>query len=379
MFVAGENSGDLHAARLIAQLRTLSPGTECFGYGGVRMEAAGMRLTENLAQKLPIIGFTQAMRSYGQLKALFARAVAMLEKERPDALVLVDYPGFNLRLAREAHRLQIPVIYFIAPQIWAWHHSRLEIIKRAVSRVLVIFAFEKTIYEQAGVPVDWVGHPLLDDEETVAPRAATLERLGISPAARVLGLIPGSRDGEVVRHLPALLGAARLLRRRFPDLELVVPRASTIDPALVRKYLDREPDLDVRVAEQDLASVRAAMDFAICKSGTSTLELALHDVPMVIVYKVSPVTAAIARMLVRIPWIGLVNIVANEEVAPELIQSDATPDRIATVAGDILASPEKLARMRAGLEKVRAQLGSPGASRRAAKAILNNLGHGQGG
>ena len=373
MFVAGENSGDLHGSRLIAELRTKQPEIECFGFGGDRMAAEGMRLDENLAQKLPIMGVTQVVRNYGQIRNLLQRAFAMLARERPDAIVLIDYPGFNLRVATEAKRLGIPVIYFISPQIWAWHQSRIEIIRKTVSLMLVILPFEETLYRDAGVRSRYVGHPLLDDAEEVPSRLEARAALSIPAEARVIGLIPGSREGEIVRHLPLMLQTATLLLKHFPNAHFLVPMASTISPDLITKYVGRYPGLPITISSQRPKTARAAMDFAICKSGTSTLELALADVPMVIIYHVSAVTYWIARAVVRIPWVGLVNIVANDSVAPELLQDAAQPEPLAKEVIRIMESPALLEAMHDGYARVRAKLGKSGASRRAAEAVLELL------
>lgn len=373
MFVAGENSGDQHAARVMRELKVLLPGVRMFGYGGERMEAEGMVLEENLAQKLPIIGVTGVLANYGKLKQLLRRAEQMLTERRPDALVLVDYPGFNLRVARMARALGIPVIYYISPQVWAWHKSRLKTIAENVDRMLVIFPFEAEFYQKAGVAATFVGHPLQDNQEAVRPREEVLKELGINPSARLLGLIPGSREGEVVRHMPVILEAARLVRRKMPEVELVLPRASTVPRPLIDRFLSRYKDVPVHVVESDLKSARAALDFAICKSGTSTLELALLGVPMVVIYKVSALTYWIARAVLTIPFIGLVNIVAGEEVARELIQHAANPKRIADEVVQCLASPGELARVRGRMATVREKVGGPGASRRAAEAIAEVL------
>jgi lipid-A-disaccharide synthase len=370
LFVAGENSGDQHAARLIAHLLQLEPQAQCFGFGGVAMERAGMRLDENLAQKMPVIGLSQALRHYNRLKALLVRAEAILDSERPDAVVLVDYPGFNLRLAQAAAQRGIPVIYYISPQIWAWHKSRMAIIAQSVRLMLVILPFEERIYRQAGVPVTYVGHPLADDNQPLRPAAEVRTMLGIAPEAKVIGILPGSREPEIVRHLEAMLGAARLIARRLPESVFVLPRAETVSRQLIVKYCARFPDVPLRLAETDHRSVRAAMQFALCKSGTSTLELALLGVPMVIIYRVSWLTELMARAVLRIPWIGLVNIVANEEVAPELLQRRATPAGIAQTALGILENPAAMARQKEKLSRVAAAIGGPGASRRAAEAVL---------
>ena len=373
MFVAGENSGDQHAARLIRHLLEMEPRVQCFGYGGVAMERAGMRLDENLAQKMPVIGLSQALRNYSRLKALMARAEATLDSERPDAVVVVDYPGFNLRLAQAAAARGIPVIYYISPQIWAWHKSRLATIAKCVRLMVVILPFEERLYREAGVPVTYVGHPLADAEEPLRPASEVRTMLGIAPAAKIIGILPGSREPEIVRHLDAMLGAARLITRRFPESVFVLPRAETVPRSLIDKYCARFPDLPLRVTDTEHRSVRAAMQFALCKSGTSTLELALLGVPMVIVYRVSWLTELMARAVLRIPWIGLVNIVANEEVAPELLQRRATPPVIAEAALEILGNPDAMNWQKEKLARVAAAVGGPGASRRAAEAVLTVL------
>jgi lipid-A-disaccharide synthase len=373
MFVAGENSGDHHAGRLIEEMNALQPGIECFGYGGTRMEAAGMHLEENLAQKLPIIGISQVARHYGKLKQLFARAVAMLAERKPDLLVLVDYPGFNLRLACSAADMGIPVVYYISPQVWAWKHGRIKTIARTVKHMLVILPFEEQIYRDEGVPVTYVGHPLCDLPAPARDRTQVARDLGIDPGQKIIGLLPGSRRSEVVRHLPVMLSAARIIRQKIPGAVFVVPQAATVPRSLVEKYFSRYPDLQVFLEEQDTRSACAAMDFAVCKSGTSTLEMALLGVPMIIVYKVSLPTIIFAKIVVRIPWIGLVNIVANELICPELIQSKATAPGIARAVLDYMENPERLERMRSKLDQVRARIGRPGASRRAAEAVLKTL------
>lgn len=373
MFVAGENSGDQHAARLIRHLLQLAPSAECFGYGGVAMERAGMRLDENLAQKMPVIGLSQALKNYGRIKALLARTETTLDSERPDVVVVVDYPGFNLRVAQAAARRGIPVVYYISPQIWAWHRSRLQTIARSVRRMLVILPFEEAIYREAGVPVTYVGHPLADAEDMLRPATEVRATLGIAIEATVIGILPGSREPEIVRNLGAMLAAARLIARRIPGSVFLLPRAETVSRALIDKYCARFPDVPVRVAEHDHRSVRAAMQFALCKSGTSTLELALLGVPMVIVYRVSWLTEMMARVVLRIPWIGLVNIVANEEVAPELLQQRATPEGIAESALGFLENPAAMDRQKNKLARVAAAVGGPGASRRAAEEVLRIL------
>jgi lipid-A-disaccharide synthase len=297
----------------------------------------------------------------------------MLEQRRPDALVLIDYPGFNLRTAKVARSLGIPVIYYISPQIWVWHQGRIKTIAENVTKMLVILPFEQDLYTRAGLRSVFVGHPLQDNDEPIVPAAQIRSLLQVPIGARLIGLLPGSRRAEIERHLPMLLKAASQLKQKLPDLEFVLPRAATIPRSFLEQYVAPHPLLNVRIVEKDLKSVRAAMDFAICKSGTSTLELALLGVPMVIFYKVSAITYLFAKMVVRIKWIGLVNILAGREVAPELIQRRANSREIAQTAEGIISDPARLEQMRLELDGVRQQLGGPGAARRVAQEIAATL------
>ena len=370
MFCAGENSGDQHASRVIEALRRMEPDIELFGFGGDRMEQAGMRLEENLAAKLPIIGATQAIMNIRALRKLLKRGGEMLRDEKPDLFVPVDYPGFNLQLCEKAHGLGVPVAYFISPQIWAWHHSRIKRIRRCVRRMLVILPFEEAMYRREGVDAVFVGHPLADDQTPIRPRAEVLADLGIPPGARVVGLLPGSRDKEIERHLDPMLGAAQRIAARVPGCRFVLPRASTVEARLIEAGLARHPGLDAVVTRDDHKSVCAAMDFALCKSGTSTLELALLGVPMLVMYKASALTAFIVRRMALVKWIGLVNIVAGEAVAPELLQENATAEKLAEAALEFLDNPTKLADARRKLAEVARLVGGPGAAQKTAELIL---------
>lgn len=376
MFVAGENSGDQHAAALIEKLRELRPDLSCFGFGGLHMARAGMRLEYNLAQGLPIIGITQALRHYPTLRALFIKACNLLDTDRPDALVLVDYPGFNLRLAHEAVKRDIPVIYYIAPQIWAWHPKRVHSIRQSVSLLMVIFPFEEKLFREYGIDARYVGHPLLDRVSVPWSREHVAEMLGVRPDQPLIGLIPGSRQSEIEHHFEIMLEAARIMKSHIKDSVFVVPRAHTVSPDLLQSYVERYPDLSLRIIDEHFDSVRGNLDFALCKSGTSTLELALANVPMVILYRVSTLTYLFARAVVKTKWIGLVNIVAGEELVPELLQGNATPEKIASTALSILSDKEQLEKMKEGFRRIRADLSRHGnikTSTYAARLVLDYL------
>jgi lipid-A-disaccharide synthase len=364
----GEASGDLYAGALTRELRALDPTIGVAGLGGPQFAAAGGRLIDNY-RDLAVTGLTEVIaklpRSYSALRSMMAAAQA----ERPDALVVIDFPDFNFRLARRVKRLGVPVVYYIAPQIWAWRASRLETIRAIADRVLVIFPFEESIYRDAGVPVEFVGHPLIDLVKPSATREQFLSARGLSPSAPTVAILPGSRPNEVSRILPDLLSAAALIRSAVPQVQFVVARAPHLDDRLFAGT-DPQSGSAPAVVEGDTDTVLASSDLALTASGTATVQTALHDTPMVIVYRTSPMTYRLARRLVRVDAIGMVNLIAGEKIVPELVQDAFTPDAVAREAVAILTDPARTARIREGLARVRAKLGGSGASRRAAEAIL---------
>jgi lipid-A-disaccharide synthase len=358
----GEASGDLYAGALTRELRALDPSVAVSGLGGPQFAAAGGRLIDDY-RDLAVTGLTEAVaklpRSYAALRSMVAAAQA----ERPDALVVIDFPDFNFRLARRVKRLGVPVIYYIAPQIWAWRARRLKTIREIADRVLVIFPFEEAIYRDGGVPVEFVGHPLVDLVKPSDTREHFLSARGLSPTAPTVAILPGSRPNEVSRILPDLVAAAALIRKAIPLAQFVVARAARLEDHLFSGS-------HAVVVEGDADTVLASADVALTASGTATVQTALHDTPMVIVYRTSPMTYRLARRLVRVNAIGMVNLIAGEKIVPELVQDAFTPDAVAREAIDILTDPARASRIREGLARVRAKLGGSGASRRAAEAIL---------
>jgi lipid-A-disaccharide synthase len=284
-------------------------------------------------------------------------------------LVCIDFPDFNLLLARAAHRLGIPVCYFVSPQVWAWRRGRIRTIRRVVKKILVLFPFEETLYRSAGVDVTFVGHPLLDVLADVPPRVSCRAALGIPEHAQVLGLLPGSRQAEVRRHLPLLLQAASLVAASRPDLRLLLGLAPTLDRQGVEAAVAAS-GLQITVLPGRTYEVMRAADLLLAVSGTVTLEAAILGTPMIITYRVGSLTWFLARLLVRVRYAGLPNLVMNDAIVPELIQPDATPARLAAVAEEILGSPARQTQMRAALAEVRARLGTRGAAERAAREVL---------
>jgi len=364
----GEPSGDLYAGALTRELRALDPAIVLFGLGGPQFAAAGGRLIEDY-RGLAVTGLTEAIAKLPRSLAALGTLTAAARDERPDALVVVDFPDFNFRLARRVRRLGIPVVYYISPQIWAWRPRRLAAIREFADRVLVIFPFEEAIYRDGGVPVEFVGHPLVDLAKARTTRDRFLVEQRLSSAAPTVAILPGSRPNEVSRIFPDLMTSAERIRAAIPDAQFVVARAPHLDGRLFEAASEASPT-SVRLVEGDTDTVIASADLALTASGTATVQTALHDTPMIVVYRVSPATYFLARWLVSVRAIGMVNLIAGETIVPEFVQDAFTPEAVAREAIAMLTDRERAARVRQGLARVRARLGGSGASRRAAEAIL---------
>lgn len=382
MLAAGEASGDLHGAALAAELLRRRPDLELFGMGGVKMREAGVKLLFN-PTTLSTIGFAEALKNAHLLRRVLARFGEAIAAEKPAAVVLIDYPGFNMRLAEMAHAAGVPVAFYFSPSAWAWGRGRADRVARSAAKVLAVFPFEADVYRAAGCDVEFVGHPLLDIVPADLSRDAARRALGLpdddAPDAaagggrrgrRTVALLPGSRKQEIETLLPPMLEAARLLGEGY---RFVIPIAPTIDRAEVEHHINRcrgQAGLDIRLGEGLVHEALAASDLAITASGTATLEAAILGTPMIIVYRVSGSTYLLAKMVLRVPFIGLPNIVAGRVVVPELVQHEATPGKIAACARALLDDPERLAAMRRDLLEVHQRLGEPGAVGRAASSIL---------
>jgi lipid-A-disaccharide synthase len=376
----GEASGDLYAGALTRELRALDPAVEIAGLAGPQFAAAGGRLVDDY-RGFAVTGLTEAVfkipRAWGTLRRLLSAARA----ERPDALVVIDFPDFNFPLARNIRKLGVPVVYYISPQIWAWRAGRLKTIREIADLVLVIFAFEEAIYRDGGVPVEFVGHPLVDLAKPSEPRERFRRRHGLSPDAPAIAILPGSRPNEVSRILPVLVAAARLIAERVPGAQFVIARAPNLDDHLFDVGAARAPSgraVPIAIVEGDTDGVLAAADLVLTASGTATVQTALHGVPMVIVYRLSPLTYRLGKPLVTVDTYGMVNLIAGEKIVPELIQDACTPENVAAEAVSLLTDGARATRVRDGLARVRDRLGRPGASRRAAEAILRVARTGQG-
>lgn len=358
--VAGEASGDLHASEVVRELKKLDSALTTFGIGGDFLAREGMKLLHH-AREMAIIGLFNVLRNIRFFKAVMRDLMDAIERERPDAVMLVDYPGFNMRAAKRIKALGIPVVYYISPQIWAWHQSRVRDIAKTVDRMIVIFPFEEDFYRKHHVPVTYVGHPLI--EQVIGVKRAA-RREGVTRIA----LLPGSRKQEVKALLPAMLDSVEVLRRGGP-IEPYIVQAPTIELAELEAFV-KEKGANVPILPHDRGEGIAAADVALSSSGTATLECAILGTPVVVMYRLSRMTHWLGRRLVRVPHFSLVNIIAGKEVVPELLQHDVNGERIAAEARKLL-EPEYNRWVRDELATVRTKLGEPGASRRAAEAIVS--------
>ena len=367
--VAGEPSGDMIGSLLVKQLLQQRPNTKITAIGGDELARAGAEVRFNIVRDLAIIGFAEVIAKFPQIRKLFRNTVDYLREHRPEMVVLIDYPGFNLRLAREAHRLGIKIVYYVIPQIWAWHKSRINKIKEYVDQSLVILPFEEKLLQEAGANVRYVGHPLLDIMILTMGRDEVFERFEFDPSKKLIGILPGSRRREVDSLLPIMLEAAEKIQAEDPNVQFVLPLASTVKRERVDGHL-ASAHVDVKVVNSYRYNVRSVMDMALVASGTATLETGLLQCPMVILYRVAYPTWLMAKMLVKVPYAGLINIVAGDMVVPELIQDMCTAQNAADRCLRILSDPAEVKRIKYQLAGVKEKLGGPGASRRAAESIL---------
>ena len=373
LVIAGELSGDMHAAGVVRELKARAPDLQVWGIGGDGLRAAGMDIVVE-ARDMAVLGLWEVLKRYGFLRGVFHRMVRLARERKPDAVLLIDYPGFNLRFAAEMKKLGIKVIYYVCPQVWAWHRSRIPKMARILDRLLVIFPFEVDVFAGTGLRVDYVGHPLVD--EARRERAAEAGPALPWRSARRLAILPGSRRQEIERILSPMIQAAGILQRRDPDLSVVVAAASTEMATQIRGRLlgitGRPLALDVVVGSTRRILREATA--ALVKSGTSTIEAALMGCPMVVVYRTAGLTYWLGKRLVKVPYLGMANLIAGREAFRELIQDAATPEALAAAVGPLLReSPERAASLEAVAE-VTSKLGEGGAAQHAASIVMEELG-----
>ena len=367
MLSCGEPSGDLYAGALTTELRARAPGTQVFGFGGDEFARAGGELLDHF-RGLSVTGLTEALPFIPRFYRLLGRLKASAAERRPDVFVAIDAPDFNFFLLRALKTLGVPVVYYISPQLWAWRARRMRTMQRFVDHVLVIFPFEEAIYQQAGVPVTFVGHPLVDMATARSSRTEVLAELGLDPSAPTLAILPGSRANEVGRIAPVMAAALPLIRARIPSVQYVVACAPHLpDSAFDIFGVGRGSPARVRSRTDD---VLGASDVVLTASGTATVQAALHERPMVVVYRLSPLTYRLGKPFVRVDTYAMANLVAGERIVPELIQDEFTAERVADEVLALFTDRDLYAVTQEGLRRVRARLGAPGASGRAAQCVL---------
>jgi lipid-A-disaccharide synthase len=365
---AGEASGDMYAARLATALRARAD-VQLFGMGGPRMREAGVDTIAD-SSEVSLVGIVEIAKKYPALRRVWKRILGEAMRRKPRLAILTDFPGFHLRLARALKRQHVPSVYFVCPQFWAWRPWRANLVRRRFVRGLCIFPFEQEWYRSRGVAADFIGHPLVGNVAAGRSRAEFAEHFGLSAAKPIVTLLPGSRAGEIAHHMPRLMQACHLIAKGH-DVQFVLALAPGMHRSQIAGYL--RPDVPMNVLEDATYDALGAADLAIVSSGTATVEAALMNAPMIVVYRLAPLTAAIARWLVRTPMFAMVNLIAGRKVVPELVQKDFTPERVAREAARLLDSPEACEEMRRGLAEVRTKLGPPGAIDRAADIIAAML------
>ncbi len=363
----GEPSGDLYAGELTRQLRALDPTVRVTGFGGERLAAAGADLIGDY-HGLAVTGLVEALRVLPQSLAMYRRLVRAARESRPDVFVAIDFPDFNFRVAAAIRRLGVPIVYYIPPQIWAWRTGRMKTLKSLADRILVIFPFEPDIYRRAGTPATFVGHPLVELAAATVPRAAFLAEAGLDPGRPVVALLPGSRVNEVREILPTVVEALPRIAAMVPGVQFLLARAPGLGDSLLAPLA--ASSVPITVVEGRSDDVLSSADAVITASGTATVQAAIHECPMVIVYRVAPLSYAIGRRFVHVDVFGMVNLVAGARVAPELIQDGFTAEAVAAETIRLLTDEGARTRMVAGLREVKSRLGGLGASRRAAEAVL---------
>ncbi len=371
MIMSGEASGDLHGANLAREIQKQDPSIALYGVGSARMKEAGVQILAD-ASEISVVGLTEVLTHISAIRRVYVTLKKFLRHERPDLLVLIDFPDFNMLLGKAAKKIGIPVLYYISPQVWAWRKGRIKKIADLVKAIIVVFPFEVQLYEKERIDVRFVGHPLMDVVKSDLTKKEARNDLGIDVDRRTVALLPGSRKSEIIHLLPDMLSAARILSSRFPDLQFILPLAPTLDREFVLSFTDQAGVL-LRIVEGRAYDVLKASDTALVASGTATLETGLMGVPMVIMYRVSPLTYFIGKRFIDVDHVGLVNIVAGKRIVPELIQDEVTPGKIADAVTSMLTDKAYYMRICEDLTEVKTRLGEPGASRRAALVVRELL------
>ena len=372
--VAGEPSGDLHASKLAEEIKKIDPCITLMGIGGANMASQGIRLFHR-TDELAIVGVFDIFKHFKKIKKIFASILKTIEEAKVDLVILVDYPCFNLKLARELKKKGIKIIYYISPQVWAWGKNRISNIKRYVDKIIVLFEFEVELYKKAGVPVEFTGHPILDTAKISLSKDAIIEKLQLDRTKKTITLLPGSRRREIELLLPVMLSASQKIYKKSRNIQFLIVKSPSLRSEIFERKL-RGFEVPFRLVENRKSKLYECLsisDLAIAASGTVTLECAIMNVPVIIIYKVSLLNAIVMKLFMRVRYVGLVNILGGRKIVPELIQYNATAGNIFKEAGRILFEPGRSDWIKSELFRVKKYLGESGASRRAAISVVNFL------
>ncbi len=369
LIIAGEVSGDQHGAALMRAFQTVEPETTFLGLGGDGMEEAGLAPLHHV-RDLAVTGFFEVLKHLGFFRRVMTDVLELCHRERPDAAILIDYPGFNLRLGARLKDLGIPVYYYISPQVWAWHRSRVRKMKEFLRRIFVIFPFEESFYREAGVPAEYVGHPILDQRMVIPEREVFLQEHGLDPDRSLVALLPGSRVNELKRHNPVLRGLIDRCRREDLDWQFAVAQVAGLDAALYTDYQDQD---GVHLIPGEAQALMALADVAVVSSGTATLETAYLQTPMVVIYRMAALSYLLGKLLVKVDHLAMPNLILGERVVPEFIQNEANPEVIFQKVRLFLENEEETHLVKERLADLRERLGKPGCTGRVARSILADL------
>ena len=371
MIIAGEASGDLHGSGLVRELKTKNPDLQIFGIGGDKMQQQGMELIYHV-NEMSVLGFWDVLKQFRFFKRVYKNVVRKLEQEKPAVLVLIDYPGLNLKLAKAAHKIGIKVLYYIAPQVWAWGAKRVKKMVQTVNKMAVIIPFEEKMYRDAGIDATFVGHPLLEILQIKLNKKEFIAKYGLNPKYKIIGLLPGSRPLEVKRLLPEMMRTTERFKRKHLEIQIIIGKADSVDPEIYKQLIPEKSD--VQLLENSSYEIMKHCDLLIVASGTATLESALFETPLIIVYKVDPVSYFIGKQLVRIDSIGLVNVIAEKKIAPEFIQHQFRAENLIPEMENLLFNEKRQLKTISDLRKIKQKLGEVGASERTARMILGMMG-----
>lgn len=368
MIVTGEASGDLHGAHVVREIKKLLPDIDCYGVGGTQMQQAGVDIQTNVSE-LSVVGLVEVLKHYPRLRKILSKTKDTLKLKKPDLLILIDSPDFNLPLAKAAKQYGIKIMYYISPQIWAWRKGRIKLIQKYVDMMAVVFPFEEKFYLDAGVPVEYVGHPLIKEARATIEKNQFITFTGLDSSKKLIGLFPGSRVSEIENNYPILLGAANNLLQKRQDIQFITPIATTLSDDLIKKYI-LETDIEVHTTSENIYNVINACDAIAAASGTVTLQITLMQVPMLIVYKISPITYQIFKRIVKFTYAGIANVIAKKEISREFIQADATSENVSVELNKLLSDEQYISEMKSNMQDIRDILGDKDGSATSARLAV---------